>query len=68
MSAEDQEREGTSLKSQEERCLKKAQELGYEVSEQRIVAEISSGLMLDRPGLRELREWVKGKEIDIEDS
>jgi site-specific DNA recombinase len=64
VSTEDQEREGTSLQSQLEACLKKAQELEYDVQEERILTEIFSGLMLDRPKLTQLREWVKRKEID----
>ena len=62
VSTEEQEREGTSLDSQLEACVKKAQELGYETSNYTI-QETWSGLTLDRPKLTELREWVRNKEI-----
>ena len=64
VSTEDQEREGTSLDSQLEACLKKAHELGYEVPEEFIILEIYSGLTLDRPKLPRLRQWVRDKEVD----
>ena len=64
VSTEDQEKEGTSLGSQLEACLKKAQELGYETSEDYTIREVYSGLTLDRPRLTELRESVRNKEID----
>jgi len=64
VSTEDQEREGTSLDSQLEACLKKAHELGYEVPEEFIILEIYSGLTLDRPKLPRLRQWVRDKEAD----
>jgi len=65
VSTEDQEREGTSLISQKEACLKKAQELGYTVSEEFIIMETYSGLSLNRPKLDQLRQWVRNKEIDV---
>jgi len=65
VSTEDQEREGTSLISQKEACLKKAQELGYTVSEEFIVMETYSGLSLNRPKLDQLRQWVRDKEVDM---
>jgi len=64
VSTEDQEREGTSLDSQLEACLKKGHELGYEVSEEFIILETYSGLTLDRPKLPRLRQWVRDKEVD----
>ena len=63
VSTEDQEREGSSLGSQLEACVKKAQELGYETGDHTI-QETWSGLTLDRPKLTELREWVRDKEIN----
>lgn len=63
VSTEDQEREGSSLDSQLEACLKKAQELGYETSNY-IIREAWSGLTLERPRLTELREWVRNREIN----
>jgi site-specific DNA recombinase len=64
VSTEDQEREGTSLGSQKEACLKYATEQGYEVQDAYVIEEVYSGLTLDRPKLTQLREWVKDKEID----
>jgi len=63
LSTEDQEREGTSLDSHLEACLKKAQELGYEVPEEFIILETYSGLTLDRPKLPQVRQWVRDKEV-----
>ncbi len=64
VSTEDQEKEGTSLRSQTEACLKFAQDKGYEVPEEFIIAETYSSLSLDRPRLNELRQWVRGKQVD----
>lgn len=64
VSTEDQEREGTSLDSQREACLAKANELGYEVPDEYILVEVYSGLSLERPRLDELREWIKHEEIE----
>jgi len=65
VSTEDQGREGTSLDSQLKACQDKAQELGYEISEEYTVRETYSGLSLDRPKLDQLRQWVRDKEIDF---
>ena len=64
VSTEDQEREGTSLQSQLDSCLKLARERDYEVPEEFTVMETYSGLSLERPKLDELREWVRNGEID----
>ncbi len=64
VSTEDQEREGTSLESQTEAGLRKADELGGELPKERVLKEVFSGLTLDRPKLTELREWVRRNEID----
>ena len=64
VSTEDQEKEGTSLDSQAEAGVKKARDLGGEVSDERIIREVYSGLTLERPKLAQLREWVRRKEID----
>ncbi len=64
VSTDNQEAEGTSLGSQKEACLKKAQELGYETNEDHTILETYSGLTLDRPKLDQLRQWVKDKEVD----
>ena len=65
VSTEDQEREGTSLDSQLKACQDKAQELGYEISEDYTIRETYSGLSLDRPKLDQLRQWVRDREVDV---
>lgn len=64
VSTEDQEREGTSLQSQLQFCLKKAHELGYDAPEEFTILETYSGLTLDRPKLPRLRQWMRDKEVD----
>jgi len=56
VSTEDQEKEGSSLQSQVEACLRLATEQGYEVPHDYIIAEVYSGLTFYRPDLEELRE------------
>jgi len=64
VSTEDQAHEGTSLISQKEACLAKAQELGYETGEELIFIETFSGLTLERPELTKLRASASSNEID----
>lgn len=64
VSSEGQEREGSSLESQQEACLRKAKELGYQVDDGFLIRETWSGLVLDRPKLSQLREWVTNRRID----
>lgn len=63
VSTDDQEKEGTSLKTQLEACLdyclKKAYQVAYRFSES------YSGLTLDRPRLNELRDLIRDGEVDI---
>ena len=63
VSTEDQEREGTSLQTQLEACLKHCQNKEYQVVYR--FSEAYSGLTLDRPKLNELRELVRAGKIDI---
>lgn len=63
VSTDDQEKEGTSLKTQLEVCLKYCQDKGYKVV--RKFSETYSGLTLDRPKLSELREMVRAKDLDV---
>lgn len=64
VSTEDQEREGTSIQSQQEACLAKAKELGCEVPKQLIFIETYSGLTLDRSQLTILRNKARNGEIE----
>ena len=63
VSTEDQEREGTSLQTQLEACLKYCQDKGYDVAYR--FSEAYSGLTLERPKLNELRELVRAGIIDV---
>ena len=63
VSTEDQEREGTSLDSQLEACLKLTKEKNYQVEKRHIIKEVYSGLTLDRPDLSRLRGWLSSGEI-----
>ena len=62
VSSDSQEREGTSLDTQLESCLKYCRDKGYQVSYR--FSETSSGLSLERPNLSELRELVRNELID----
>jgi site-specific DNA recombinase len=63
VSTDSQEREGTSLKTQLEACLKYCQEKGYDLIYR--FSETYSGLTLERPKLDELRELVRTEAIDV---
>lgn len=63
VSTEDQEREGTSLQTQLEACLKYCQDKGHSVPYR--FSEAYSGLTLERPKLNELRELVRAGEVDV---
>jgi len=63
VSTEDQEREGTSLQTQLEACLKYCHDKGYNVAYQ--FSEAYSGLTLERSKLNELRELVRAGDIDV---
>ncbi len=62
VSTDNQEREGTSLQTQLEACLKYCQDKGHDVDYR--FSETYSGLTLDRQKLNELRELVRGGDID----
>jgi len=63
VSTDNQETEDTSLQTQIEACLKYCQDKGYEMAYR--FNETYSGLNLDRPKLNELRELVRGDQIDV---
>lgn len=62
VSTDNQEREGTSLQTQLEACIKYCKSRDYEVVYQ--FNEAWSGLSLERPRLVELREMVRSESID----
>jgi site-specific DNA recombinase len=63
VSSDSQERDGTSLQTQLDACLKYCQDKGYEVAYR--FAETYSGLALDRPKLGELRQLVRDGQVDV---
>ena len=63
VSTDDQEKEGTSLKTQMKACIDYCHEKGYEISHR--FSEAYSGLTLDRPKLRELQELTRAGYIDV---
>ena len=63
VSTDNQEREGTSLQTQLEACLKYCQDKGHNVTYR--FSEAYSGLTLERPKLNELRELVRVGDIDV---
>ena len=63
VSTDDQEKEGTSLKTQLDACLTYCQEKGYTVV--RRFSETYSGLTLDRPQLHELLDLLAAGQIGV---
>lgn len=63
VSTEDQEKEGTSLKTQLAACQEYCQKKGYEVTKS--YSETYSGLTLDRPKLNELRDMLRVGDVEV---
>jgi site-specific DNA recombinase len=63
VSTDDQDKEGTSLQTQLEACLEYCGKKGYQVA--RKFSETYSGLTLERPELRQLRELVRSNEFGV---
>jgi len=63
VSTEDQEREGTSLQTQLQACLRFCQDKGYEVAHS--YSETCSGLTLERTKLNDLRNLVRAGDINV---
>ena len=63
VSTDAQEREGTSLDTQERACREHAAAQGWMVTE--VAQDTASGFTLDRPGLRLLRALVRSGGADV---
>jgi site-specific DNA recombinase len=63
VSTDDQEKEGTSLETQLDACVKYCQDKGYQVAHK--FSETYSGLSLERPQLTELRRLVRANDVDV---
>ncbi|APV43870.1 site-specific DNA recombinase [Dehalogenimonas formicexedens] len=63
VSTDDQEREGTSLQTQQAACEEYCQRKGYNVTHRFI--EAYSGLTLDRPKLRDLQGKARSHDFDV---
>ena len=63
VSTDDQEKEGTSLKTQLDACLTYCQEKGYTVVKE--FSETYSGLTLDRPQLHQLLDLLPAGQINV---
>ena len=63
VSTDDQDKEGTSLQTQLQACLKHCHDKGYKVV--RKFTETYSGLTLDRPQLTQLRDLVRSNGLDV---
>src|SRR3712207_604554 len=66
VSTQDQEREGTSLETQEAACRRFAAEHGYSVAEAHVYRETYSGAEFhDRPRLADLRAALRARDVDV---
>ena len=63
VSTDAQERDGTSLDSQERACLQFAHEQGWHVVES--IRDAASGFSLDRPGIARVRQLLRAGVVDV---
>jgi site-specific DNA recombinase len=63
VSTDAQERDGTSLDTQEKACIEFAEENSWNVTE--CVRETASGHMLERPGLTKVRDLLRDGFVDV---
>ena len=63
VSTDAQEREGTSLETQERECIEYAEAAGWAVT--RIIRDVASGASLDRPGIEQVRRVLRDGACDI---
>ena len=62
VSTDAQERDGTSLDTQERACLQFAREQGWHIVE--VIRDTASGFTLDRPGVDSLRRQLRVGQVD----
>lgn len=63
VSTDMQEREGTSLETQERECLEYAESAGWTVV--RTIRDVASGASLDRRGIEEVRRALRDGTVDV---
>lgn len=63
VSTDGQERDGTSLESQEAACLAFAQSAGWSVTAR--IRDTASGFTLDRPGMDQVRQLIRQGTVDV---
>jgi site-specific DNA recombinase len=63
VSTDGQERDGTSLASQEAACRALAESAGWQVVA--CIRDTASGFTLDRPGMAHLRQLLRQREVDV---
>jgi site-specific DNA recombinase len=63
VSTDAQERDGTSLDTQERACLDFARQQGWRVVE--AIRDAASGFSLDRPGIERVRRLLRGGDADV---
>ncbi len=63
VSTDTQERDGTSLDTQERACLQFAREQGWRIVES--VRDVASGFSLDRPGIERVRRLLRDGAADV---
>lgn len=65
VSTNSQEKDGTSLESQEAECREHATRLGCEVLEGHVYREVGSGFQIERRKLDDLRAAVRRRDVDV---
>ena len=63
VSTDAQERDGTSLDTQERACLEHGQANGWQVLE--CIRDTASGFTLDRPGIERVRRLLRGSAVEV---
>ncbi len=63
VSTDGQERDGTSLDTQERACIEHAETQGWRVTER--IRDAASGTTLDRVGIDRMRELVRAGDVDL---